>query len=133
MLLPCRPNNSSTSRLGGTVYEVSCETDRFRATASVKPHLSEFNAQTAKEEFEADELILKTMFGEIKDFKEDEVSKNERRYILTLKSGASIRARIFVNDYGVYDGFIGTKGTNSSPDFESVAEKFLNSIEPVNQ
>lgn len=130
MLLPCRPDNGYSSRLAGAVYEVSCETNQFRATASVKKHLSEFNTQTAKDEFNNNEMILKTMFGEIKDFKEQEVSDNEREYVLTLKTGAEIRERIFINEYGVYDGFIGTKGPSNISDFNSVADKFLSSIEP---
>ncbi|MEO6049743.1 MAG: hypothetical protein ABIP78_00215 [Pyrinomonadaceae bacterium] len=132
--LPCVLDSAPAQSLKG-VFGKTCETDSFRVVLSVKQHQNPFDEQTVAESFAANEMILKTVFGELRSFDTVNRSKNgfeTRTYLLKLATGEQVKSRIFVTEFGTYDAMIGTKGLGKGNigqfEFDSISDKFLESV-----
>jgi hypothetical protein len=134
-LVPCRMDErSSSTLLGGTVYTNTCETERFRASLSVKKHLKPLDSQTANQTFDAIEFNLKLTFPDAQGFEKHDVSVKSgigRQYILRLKEGNEVREYDLITQFGTVSTMIGTKGRMDESALETMAEKFFDSVEVV--
>jgi len=141
--LPCEPKKYFKSFQDNPrpihVYDFSCETEGMKFLVSSKNYMDDFNENTFKQTFDANESNLKTMFGAIESIEE----KNDfltnglssKYYEVTPKVGGKVKSLIVVNNSRFYEAMFGITPESernlkeSKVDYNEISKKFLDSFQ----
>jgi len=113
--LPCEPEKYFKSFQDKPrpihVYDFSCEVEGIKFLISSKNYMDDFNENSFKQTFEANEGNLKTMFGAIESFneKKDFLTNGfiSKYYEVKLKGSGKINMLVVVSEIRSYQVMVG--------------------------
>ena len=145
--MPCEPKKSFKSFQNEPrpihVYEFSCEVEGMKFLVSSKNYMDKFSENTFKQTFDANENILKTMFGTVENLEKRENfltdGYNSKYYEVKPKTGGKIKSLIVVNENRSYEAMFGVTAENeirlkeSKIDYDEIAKKFTDSFQIIDR
>lgn len=138
--LPCEPKKYFKSFQDKPrpihVYDLSCEVEGIKFLISSKNYMDDFNENSFKQTFEANESILKTMFGAIESFneKKDFLTNGftSKYYEVKLKGSGKINMLVVVSEIRSYQAMVGITPDSDKKlkaNFEEISKKFVDSFQ----
>ncbi len=145
--MPCQPKKYFKSFQDNPrpihVYSFDCEVNGIKFLISSKNYMDDFDEKSFQKVFESNEFILKTQFGEIKEFteKKDFLTNGfkSKYYEVIPKLGGKIKSLMVVNKTRAYSTWVGVipekakEVENKNIDFEKIGNTFIKSFQILDE